>query len=183
MRRRRPTRSVFEGGFSVSLWGRTDSLGRWHDHPAWPRVLIKHVDSKRALKGFGSPAKRFINPEELVPDRDGRRHVFRGHLLDLRTLVFVLTDRGHTLVSACEAFGVPYIKRKVSHGQITPKYIDYNREDVAATCDLFVAAMTEYVRHPIDLQVTKAYSPATLGKAYLEALGITPPLARLGRIR
>jgi hypothetical protein len=33
---------------------------------------------------------------------------FRGHLLDLRTIAFALTDKGHTLESACEAFGVSY---------------------------------------------------------------------------
>jgi hypothetical protein len=38
---------------------------------------------------------------------------FRGHLLDLRTPAFVLTDRGHTLESACEMFGLPFVKRDV----------------------------------------------------------------------
>ena len=33
--------------------------------------------------------------------------------------------------------------------------------------------------HPIPLQVTKAYSAASIGKAYLEAMGITPLLARM----
>jgi hypothetical protein len=176
-------RSAFEGGISLSLWGRANHAGAWHDHPARPRVLIKHIDSKRAIKGLGSPAGRFMNPDELVPDGRGGRSVFRGHFLDLRTLAFVLTDGGHTLESACEAFGVPFTKRRVTHGAITPEYIDYNREDVEATAELYAAAMAEYARHPIELQATKAYSPATVGKAYLGAMGVTPPLARLGRIR
>ncbi len=176
-------RSAFEGGFSLCLDGRVDAAGKWHDNPAWPRALVKHIDSKRALKAFGPAAKGFVNPEDLVPDGDGRKRTFRGHLLDLRTIAFVLTDKGHTLESACDAFDVPYKKRNVTHGVIRPEYVDYNREDVEATCELYVATMREYIRHPIDLQATKAYSPATLGKAYLEALGITPPVARLGRIR
>src|SRR2546426_11384737 len=100
-----------------------------------------------------------------------RRRRSGGHLLDLRTLAFALTDRGHTLESACDAFGVPYTKRKVEHGTITSEYIDYNREDVRATAQLWAAAMTEYVRHPIELQATKAYSPASIRKADLRAMG------------
>src|SRR5438045_2705382 len=36
--------------------------------------------------------------------------------------------------------------------------------------------LEEYDRHPIDLQETKAYSPASIGKAYLKAMGILPRL-------
>src|SRR5262249_45340692 len=151
----RPRRSAFEGGWSLSLWGREREDGFWQDRPGHPRVLIKHVDSKRALKGLGSVQGTYLDPEDLVWEEE-EASSFKGHLLDLRTLTFALTDRGHTLESACEAFGVPYTKREVTHGVITPDYIDYNREDVEATGRLWGAAMTEYVRHPIDLQATKA---------------------------
>src|SRR5207245_2164471 len=178
---RKPKRSAFEGGFSLSLKGRAGSDGKWKDHPAWPRVKVKHIDSKRALKAFGAVAEDFTNPEDLIWD-EGEASAFRGHLLDLRTLTFALTDRGHTLESACGTFGVPYVKRKVEHGTITPEYVDYNREDVQATAQLWAAAMTEYVRHPIELQATKAYSPASIGKAYLKAMGVRPAMRRLGRV-
>ena len=39
---------------------------------------------------------------------------------------------------------------------------------------LAVKLLEEYDRHPIALQVTKAYSPASIGKAYLHAMGIPP---------
>ena len=172
-------RSRFEGGFSLSILGRFKDR-KWRDHPAYPRVLIKHIDSKRSLKALGSPAKGYANPEDLVYEEEEEPSFFRGHLLDLRTLTFALTDKGHTLESACAEFGVPYTKRKVTHGTITPAYVDYNREDTEATAKLWAAAMTEFVRHPIDLQATKAYSPATIGKAYLSELGATPPMQRLG---
>jgi len=173
-------RSAFEGGWSLSLKGWIGEDGKWHDHPAWGRLRIKHIDSKRALKAFGPAAKKFTNPEDLIYDEDGEAHAFRGHLLDLRTLTFALSDRGHTLESACDAFGVPYTKRKVTHGRITPEYVDYNREDVGATASLWREAMREYVRHPIELQATRAYSPASIGKAYLKAMGVVSPLQRLG---
>jgi hypothetical protein len=50
--------------------------------------------------------------------------------------------------------------------------------DVAATVNLYTAAMREYVRHPIALEPTKAYSPASIGKAYLRAMGMRPVLKR-----
>jgi len=36
----------------------------------------------------------------------------------------------------------------------------------------------EFDRHPIDLLPEKAYSPATIAKGYLEAMGIQPPLQK-----
>ena len=62
------------------------------------------------------------------------------------------------------------------HGSVSEEYVTYCREDVAATAQLYGAAMVEYKRHPIDLQTTKAFSPASIGKAYLRAMEITPVL-------
>ena len=59
-----------------------------------------------------------------------------------------------------------------------------------ATYDLAEALLAEYDRHPVapnhpaerrsphPLQPAKAYSPASIGKAYLRAMGVTPPLSR-----
>ena len=66
--------------------------------------------------------------------------------------------------------------QKNSLKKITEEYIDYNRRDVLATLELSEKLLTEYGRHPINLQPTKAYSPASIGKAYLRAMGITPIL-------
>ena len=81
---------------------------------------------------------------------------------------------------ACELFGVEHGKQKVKrHGIVTPKYIDYNRRDVLATCELTEKLFAEYALHPIPLQVTKAYSPASIGKAYLRAMGDQAILKRM----
>ena len=47
-----------------------------------------------------------------------------------------------------------------------------------ATRELADKLLEEYDKHPISLQVTKAYSPASIGKAYLRAMGIKPVLQR-----
>lgn len=147
------------GGFSLVLW--TDEQGK---PAAWrPRVAIKNLDSKRAIKKF----RRL----------ERGQHDFAGHFLDLRTLVFALTGDSHTLDSACAAFGVPGKDTQPALGQISDETIDYCRQDVAATTGLLQAALQEYAKHPIDLQPTVAYSPASIAKSYLQAMGIQPRLA------
>ncbi len=175
-------RGRFTGGFSLGLWSFRDKEGCERQHPYRPRVGIKHMDSKRALKGFTArqePDRVDLIPEGSKTGIPEQGYKFRGHFLDLRTLAFALTDRGYSLGSGCKAFGVEHGKEHVDHhGEITAEYIDYNRRDVLATAELATKTLEEYDKHPIQLQVTKAYSPASIGKAYLEAMGVNPILER-----
>jgi hypothetical protein len=175
-------RGRFAGGFSLELWSYLDRAGQEQEDRYRPRIAIKHIDGKRALKGF--TARKSCDQVDLIPEgvengkpEDGYK--FRGHFLDLRTLAFALTDRGYSLDSACDAFEVDHGKQHVTrHGEITEKYIDYNRRDVLATSELAVKLLQEYDKHPIYLQPTRAYSPASIGKSYLDAMGIKPILER-----
>jgi DNA polymerase type B, organellar and viral len=175
-------RGRFAGGFSFSLWPYVDKFGNELENRFRPRICIKHIDGKRALKGF--TARNGCDPEDLIPEgsptgepEEGSK--FRGHFLDLRTLAFALTDRGYSLADACEAFEVEHGKQHAEHnGDITSEYIDYNRRDVLATAELAEKLLAEFDKHPIELQPTKAYSPASIGKAHLHAMGITPILER-----
>ena len=177
----RPARGRFAGGFSLAFWSYFKN-GKEKPDNHRPGVGIKHIDSKRALKGFTSryrPDDSDLIPEESQTGEPEKGYKFRGHMLDLRTLAFALTDRGYSLESACKAFGIEHGKQHVAkHGVVTPDYIDYNRRDVQATSELAVALLAEYAKHPINLQPTKAYSPASIGKAYLRAMGIVPVLER-----
>ena len=171
----------FAGGFSLVLWDYAKD-GRRIENKYRPRIAIKHIDSKRALKGFTSA--RDPDPVDLIPlgseiGEGDKGAPFRGHFLDLRTLAFVLTDRGHTLESACKAFGVEQSKGTVDRpGVVTSDYIDYNRRDVAATAGLAFKLLDEYDRFDVDLQETQAYSPASLGKAHLRQMRVAPILDR-----
>ncbi len=175
-------RRRFAGGFSLGLWSYIDKSGHEREDRYRPWISIKHIDSKRALKGF--TGRKETDKEDRIPEgslsgKPKKDYVFHGHFLDLRTLAFALTDRGYSLEQACEAFGVEHGKQRVTrHGIVTKKYIDYNRRDVLATWELAEKLLEEYDKHPIDLQVTKAYSPASIGKAYLRAMGIKPILER-----
>jgi hypothetical protein len=150
-----PSRGRFAGGNSLRLW---------EEERFRPRIAYKAIDSRRTLMGFTA--------------HDGGDEKFRGHFLDLRTLCFALTDRSYSLETAGAAFGVDYLKRPVAHGSITPDYVTYCREDVEATSQLYRAAIEEYRLHPIDLQPTKAFSPASIGKGYERKMGILPILER-----
>jgi hypothetical protein len=170
-------RKRFSGGFSLYFWQYEGGRNKYR-----PNICIKHIDSKRALKGFTrrkDPDKEDLIPDGSVSGAPEDDYVFRGNFLDLRTLAFALTDRGHTLESACEEFDVEHGKQSVGrHGVVSKEYIKYNLRDALATSELAIKLLEEYERHPIKLQVTKAYSPASIGKSYLRAMSISPILER-----
>jgi hypothetical protein len=160
-------RGTYAGGFSFQLY--TPERFR-------PRVAIKTLDSKRALKGFTVPHKvDLVDTLDLDPP-----HIrFPGYLLDLRTLVFALTNKGHSLKSAAEAFNTEHRKTDApEHGVITAEHIGYCRNDVLVTAELYERVMVEYRAHPIDVHETTIYSPASMAKGYLRQMGVRPALDR-----
>ena len=127
-----------------------------------PRIVITSINSKSAFFKLSSKWR----PEEWRNE---------PRFLDLRTLTFALRNVPYRLSSACKAFSV---RGKMSHtptGRVTPKEISYCREDVAATGRLLDAARQEFDRHPIELRPDHAYSPASIAKAYLDAMNIAHP--------
>jgi hypothetical protein len=177
-----PARRRYAGGFSLGLWTYRDKDGVVRRHSYRPRIAIKHIDSKRAL--IGLTGRKEADAEDLIPEgsptgRPEEDYIFRGHFLDLRTLAFALTDRGHSLESACQAFGVEHPKEPATeHGKVNKEYIDYNLRDVLATTELAFKTLEEYGKHNISTQVTKVFSPASIGKGYLRDMGIKPVLQR-----
>jgi len=175
-------RGRYAGGHSLVLWDYEASDGRRLEDRYRPRVLIKSIDSKRAFISFSQ--RRDPDPNDQIPDEEdlrqpGEAYCFRGHFLDLRTLAFALTNESHSLDSACRLFGVEDGKLEAAgHGVISDAYVDYNRQDVRATANLFEKLIAEYQRHPIALRPTKVYSPASIAKAYLRAMGVAKPLDR-----
>ncbi|MBX7135063.1 MAG: hypothetical protein K1X67_20550, partial [Fimbriimonadaceae bacterium] len=171
----------YGGGFSLVLWD-YEKNGVWVEDKYRPRITVKSIDSKRALIGFTK--RRSPDPDDLIPEGSGDgkpdpAYVFPGYFLDLKTLAFALTNEAFSLDRACKAFGVENGKAETEqHGVITESYIDYARRDVQATAELLEKLLEEHARHPIALVPTKAFSPATIGKRYLSAMGIKPPLVR-----
>lgn len=116
------------------LWDQAPD-GSLRENRYRPRILVKSIDSKRAFIGFGS--RHDPDVDDLIPDDspDGNPDEsfrFRGHFLDLRTLACALTNKSHSLDSACASFRVEQGKHAVDeHGRITPDYVDYNAKTSA----------------------------------------------------
>ena len=160
------------GGFSLQLFESIDSAGRKWIHQWRPNITVKHLGSKRQFISFTTPAR--LDPENRV---DGKG--YRGRFIDLRMAAFALTDRSHSLASAAMEFGLAEAKGDPGqHGVITPDYVDYNRQDVRTSWALFHAIRSEWSRHGLDRPLEELYSGASVGKAYLAAMGITPPMTK-----
>ena len=158
-------RGVNHGGHSLVL--SKPKEGTHHkERKHRPRIVIKHRDAKGSFISTTKP----MGADEWSGDR--------GRFLDLRTLTFALTGEAYSLEGACRAHGVQGKLDPGAHGAISPEYIDYCRQDVAATASLYEALMAEFDLHPIDLEPERAYSPASLSKSYLSVMGIKPMLER-----
>lgn len=147
--------------------------------------------SKRNIENHHRPRIR-IAPLNGVAERieltavrrtDEQHRWRRDRFLDLHTLAFALTDKSYLLSGAIEAFGSKVTKMEHEPtGKITDKEINYGRRDVRGTLGLLNALKHEYELHPIRLPPYRAYSPASIGKAYLRAMGIEEPLAKFRNI-
>jgi hypothetical protein len=156
-----------KGDWSLVLSSRLGKKsGQIEDEPDKPRIVLTSLNSKTAFIKLGSIRK----PEEWRND---------SRFLDLRTLTWALRNRSFSLDTACDKFGVPgKLEKYKATGQVTPKEIKYCREDVAATARLLNAAKKEFDEHPIELDPDRTYSPASIAKAYLDAMGIARPKER-----
>jgi len=160
----------FSLGFDLSRLATKHGYGRkgWKngftfwltEDSKYPRLRIRSLDSVRSFFG-------------LAPTKYSGK--VKGRFLDLRTLGFALTDKKLSLKDACELFNTQQGKVEVKqHGQITASYVDYNVNDTKITYELYTMMMTRLKEFNLDLSPEMAFSPASLGKAYLRKIGIQP---------
>jgi hypothetical protein len=129
----------------------------------YPRVHINPIDSKKAFINLANPWKA----EEW-------KH--KAHFLDLRTLAWALFNRSFSLKRLCAELGTEH--QKINHeptGEVTVEEIEYARQDGRCTVDALNSLKQEFDRHPIPLKPYNAYSPASVAKSYLDAMGIVRP--------
>jgi hypothetical protein len=158
-----------KGGFSFVLSELNDT-----------RVKNIHRPSIRISPLNGVAEKIELTAVRRKDEQHRWRH---AHFLDLHTLAFALTDQSYTLSGAIETFDSQ--PQKMAHeptGLVTKEEIAYARQDVRATLGLLNALKREYELHPISLRPDHAYSPASIGKAYLRAMGIVEPMRKFKRI-
>jgi hypothetical protein len=146
--------------------------GETEFNPERPRMRVTSKDSKSAFFNLTKP----LRPEEWPTYKVGKKTRVVCRVLDLHTLGWALFNEQYSLKTACKVLKTK--NQKFDHepsGTVNKDELEYARQDVRCTVDVLNALKQEFDRHPIDLHPDKAVSPASVGKAYLQAMGITPP--------
>ena len=152
-----------KGSWSLALSARKSrKTGKLEPNPERPRIVITSMNSKMAFIKLGSILHRDEWQEE-------------ARFLDLRTLGWALRNEAYSLKRACKAFGVEGKMAHKASGRVTTKEIAYCRGDVGATARLLNAMKDEFNCHPIRVHPNNVYSPASIAKAYLDAMKINLP--------
>jgi hypothetical protein len=159
------------GGFRLIPSLQLDYKSRtWKPHPYRPEISLDAKDARTTFITRGVP--RFRKDEWKNP----------GRFLDVGTLLFSLFDKHMSLDQWCAEFQRKgyAVQRKLEHepsGSITQEALRYCRQDVKITQQLLNAAKWEFDLHPLpNLLPDKAYSPASLAKAYMREMNIVEPL-------
>jgi hypothetical protein len=140
-----------KGGFSFTLAERR------------PAIRVKHRSQRASFINFAGKTNFDHEPD-------------RGFFVDVKTLAATLTGQSHSLETLTELLGVA-AKRPLDDyaGPITTEKVAYCLNDVQATWECFDALAARYAG--LELPQTGMHelqSEASLGKAYLQAMGVKP---------
>jgi hypothetical protein len=143
-------RGWMKGGF-------TFRLSEERKHPA---IRVKHISSA----------------ESCIEFHTTQFSKFRGYFIDCQNLAIIFSDNKHiSLKEACKRYNKKHQKLEAGeHGRMTSDYVAYNIEDTLCTAELFTHLKSEYDRFGVKLPLPDVFSSASIGKAFLEQLGITP---------
>ena len=161
-----PARRSMRGGFSFQLTANRED----------PRVRVKHLSPRAALIDFAKPGEQ--DTPRGMRNRGLKVPTYRGHFVDLKTAAAALLSQRFSLASLSAHLKTPTAKMKVNeHGILTTAYLDYARTDVQATWECYSALNRLYAQHQLPKSIDRLLSEASIGKAYLQAMGIKPFLA------
>lgn len=160
-----PHNKIMQGGFTFQL----------SEDPYRPRVQIKNRSARDAFIQFAAPiGQRATRGKRKKGDYQPVR---RGYFVDAKTLAAALTSQSHSLDSLAKALGVEAQKHQTEeHGQLlTPEYIAYAVQDTQTTWECYVKLQELYQLHGLkQSQAHNIHSEASLGKAYLQEMGVQP---------
>ena len=146
----------FHGGLSLKL----------SENLAYPNIRIKSLNSKASFIEFSKPVRK---------KSQKKKSHYKGYFLDLKTFSFALTNKSYNLKGALQDFECKLQKSITeSHGKISKQYLDYNVNDTKSTYELHQKCMQRYQTFLLQKDANKLFSPASIGKAYLEKIGIKP---------
>ncbi|HEV8408015.1 MAG TPA: hypothetical protein VGQ34_08775, partial [Sphingomicrobium sp.] len=140
-----------KGGFSFTLADRKAAL------------RVKHLSQRAAFINFGGK-----HGNDKTPDR--------GFFVDVKTLAAALTGQSHSLESLTKLLKTtPKSPLDTYEGLLTPEMIAYCMNDVQATWECFDRLSERYATFGLSRTgLHELYSEASLGKAYLQAMGVEP---------
>ena len=142
-----------------------------------PRVRVKHLNPKAALIDFAKPGDQ--ETARGMRNRGLKVSTFRGHFVDLKTAAAALLSRRGSLDSLASHLSTQTQKHKTDeHGGLTARnYLDYARADVQVTWECYEELNRRYHEHGLRRSIARLLSEASIGKGYLQAMGIKPFLA------
>ena len=157
-------RGDMRGGFSLKL-----SADKRR-----PPVQVKHISQRTSLIRFAAPfrqrkARSERKRKDYVPVR-------RGFFVDIRTFAGALFARSFSLASLADFLGVPHPKLGTDeHGRaLTDAYVAYAVRDVQTTWECYAALVERYQTFNLADPPHAIFSEASIGKAYLKAMGVKP---------
>jgi len=158
-----PARRSMRGGFSFQLTFNSED----------PRVRVKHLSPRAALIDFATPGEQ--DTVRGMRNRGLKVPPYRGHFVDVKTAAAALLSRRFSLDSLAAHLATPTQKRKTDdHGSITPAYLEYARADVQVTWECYFELNRIYAEHGLTRPLDRLMSEASIGKAYLQEMGIRP---------
>jgi hypothetical protein len=169
----------YRGGFTLKLCRCPHGITCF-DHPPIRIKMLGRYKARIAFQKVKPLAARSADGKQGNDGRKSRFYATRpvvGKFLDTATLGRALLGPGDTsLAGLGRRFKVATRKMTTEEhgGPLTAAYLDYARQDVAATWALYQAERELYRRHGVSKPMWTVYSEASLGKAYLQELGIPP---------
>lgn len=161
-----PARRNMRGGFSFELSRNGED----------PRVRVKHLSPKAALIDFAKPGDQETGGG--MRNRGFKVSTYRGHFVDVKTAAAAILSGRFSLESLAIHLRTQTQKQKTDeHGTLTPAYLDYARADVQVTWDCYSELRRLYHDHGLERSIDRLLSEASIGKAYLQEMGIRPFLA------
>lgn len=165
-------RRSMRGGFSLTLC----------DKEGLPPVAVKHLSQRAALIRFtGRRKEDETDGEDIDPNAPHESEKppapDRGYFVDVKTLAGALLSGPHSLASLSELLDVETRKEESEEhgGSLTEDYVRYCQRDVQSTWECFAALSKRFDALGLsDVGLYDLYSEASLGKAYLKTMGVTP---------
>ena len=142
------------------------------DNPRLPAIKIKSINSDAAFIQFATPLRTKSEKKQIPTHK-----VYRGYFLDLKTLGYVMSNKSFDGINdVARTFGVD-TNLKSKKG-ITEDAIRNNVDKTLTAhniyCKIISVLEDTFLIKPNDSN--KLYSPASIGKLYLEKLNIKPLL-------